>query len=87
MILGYSVIVIFYLRTEKPPGDGPISISIRRISKLLIKSQVRKYFHVLKSLKNRVDVFGNLACNLEQGILFKMDWIQDIAIFLNLLLV
>ena len=65
MILGYSVIVIFYLITEKPPGDGPICISICRISKLLIESQVRKYFHVLKSLNNPVDVFGNLACNLE----------------------
>ena len=87
MSLGYSVIVIFYLITEKPPGNGPISISIRRISKLLIESQVRKYFHVLKSLNNQVDVFGNLACNLEQGNLFKMEWIQAIAIFLNLLLV
>ena len=87
MSLGYSVIVIFYLITEKPPGNGPISISIRRISKLLIKSQVRKYFHVLKNLNNRVDVFGNLACKLEQGSLFKMEWIQAIAIFLNLLLV
>ena len=87
MILGYSVIVIFYLITEKSPGDGPISISIRRISKLLIESQVRKYFHVLKSLNNRVDVFGNIARNLEQGSLFKMEWIQAIAIFLNLLLV
>ena len=87
MILGYSVIVIFYLITEKPQSDGPIFISIHRISKLLIESQVRKYFHVLKSLNNRVDVFGNLACNLEQGSLFKMEWIQAIAIFLNLLLV
>ena len=87
MILGYSVIVIFYLITEKPLGDGTISIFMRRISKLLIESQVRKYFHVLKSLNNLVDVFGNLACNLEQGSLFKMEWIQAIAIFLNLLLV
>ena len=87
MILIYSVIVIFYLITEKPPGDGPISISIHRISKLLIESQVRKYFHVLKSLNNRVDVFGNIACNLEQGSLFKMEWIHAVAIFLNLLLI
>ena len=87
MSLGYSVIVIFYLITEKPPGNGPISISIRRISKLLIESRVRKYFHVLKSLNNLVDVFGNLACNLKQGSLFKMEWILAIAIFLNILLV
>ena len=87
MILGYSVIVIFYLITENPLGDGPISLYIHRISKLLIESQVRKYFHVLKSLNNRVDAFGNIACNLEKGSLFKMDWIQDVAIFLNLLLI
>ena len=82
MILGYSMIVILYLITEKPPSE-----KIRRISKLLIESQVRKYFHVLKSLNNRVDVFGNIACNLEQGSLFNMEWIQAIAIFLNLLLI
>ena len=87
MILGYFVIVIFYLIIEKPPGDGPISIFIHRISKLLIESQVRKYFHVLKSLNNQVDVFGDVACNLEQRSLFKMEWIHAIAIFLNLLLV